>query len=79
MLGRRGFLRTIGAAVLGMSLALKAPEEKPDLKPEGWSDSESGIAVRLTRHWDAVHSAHVNQMDVYYGTPATYWETVSWR
>lgn len=42
MLGRRGFLKTIGAAVLGLSLALKAPDRPMevsfDFKPEPISD-----------------------------------------
>jgi hypothetical protein len=43
MIGRRGFLQCIGAAVLGMSLALKAPERL----------STAGVRVRA---WNAVAS-----------------------
>ena len=29
MIGRRGFLKAVGAAVVGLGLALRAPEKKP--------------------------------------------------
>lgn len=54
MLGRRGFLKAIGAGVLGMALALKAPKR------------EEGVSERLAREFDASGVA-ISRMDVLYG------------
>ncbi len=54
MLGRRGFLKAIGAGVLGMALALKAPEVK-----------EESIEERFIRQWN--EQSKVARIDVLYG------------
>lgn len=59
MIGRRGFLKCIGAAVLGAAVALQAPARKPK--------AGTGMAVRLVSHWDPVSSERVNRFDVFYG------------
>ena len=60
MIGRRGFLQSIGAAVLGLSIALKAPE----------AVSSVGTSIRFVKCWDAVSCDMVTRFDVFVGMPA---------
>lgn len=68
MIGRRGFLQCIGVAVLGLSIALKAPEQKADYF-DCVRDEETGISIRFVRGWDAVASKQVNRIDVMFAQP----------
>lgn len=65
MLGRRGFLKAIGAAVLGMSLALRAPEEMPDCAPD--EPVTESISGRFMQHFSIDTAAHPTRVDIIYG------------
>lgn len=59
MIGRRGFLKCIGAAVLGLSLALKAPEIEPvygeDLSPQHLIDEVWEVSRDGGQTWQQCH------------------------
>lgn len=58
MIGRRGFLKAIGVCVLGMALALKAPERKKPIQT---------VSERFITSYDLNAHQFVNRMDVLYG------------
>ena len=60
MIGRRGFLQSIGAAVLGLSLALRVPEIA----------STVGTSIRFVKFWDPIEAKMLSRFDVFIGMPA---------
>jgi hypothetical protein len=62
MIGRRGFLKIVGASVLGLSLAIRTAERKIDLRPS----YEPGISMRFVQRWD-VATPEISRIDVLYG------------
>ena len=68
MVGRRGFLQSISAAVLGLSLAIRTTERDESYLPP-IEDRETGISIRFVRHWDE-QVGHVNRFDILAGYSA---------
>ena len=66
MIGRRGFLQSIGAAVLGLSLALRKPEHDESYLPPVDERGES-VSERFIREYDASKHDFVTRFDVLYG------------
>lgn len=66
MIGRRGFLRAIGAGVLGLSLALRRPEPRQVFRVV---DPESGISIRFVQHYDIDVDTHPMRFDLLIGQP----------
>lgn len=52
-MNRRGFFKLVGAAVVGLSLALSAPKER--------------YSARWLRFWDPVKSRMVTRVDIFRG------------
>lgn len=65
MIGRRGFLKAIGVGVLGLSMALRNPEQQFSFKPP--RNEETGISIRFIKNWEVVESCEIRRLDVLYG------------
>lgn len=66
MIGRRGFLRSIGAAVIGLSLALRKPEADESYLPPA-DERGASVSERFIREYDASKDDFVTRFDARYG------------
>lgn len=72
MIGRRGFLQLVGAAVVGVVLACEAPKARHNLRRDVIRDPESGIAIRFISQYDSITDRMPNRFDVLGGMPMTH-------
>ncbi|MGH9257365.1 MAG: hypothetical protein ACRD3C_22625 [Vicinamibacterales bacterium] len=73
-MSRRGFLRRLAGAIVGLTLARELPgiaaaPPKLLLPPVVTTDAEVGIAIRFVRHFDVASSRNITRLDVFCGTP----------
>lgn len=64
-MNRRGFFRAVGAAVLGMALALRMPEQDESYLPP-LEDRETGISMRFIQHFDIQTDRLPRRFDAYW-------------